>query len=87
MNLGNAVGEAVNWARSLAIEPANLMTPTHIAAQATDLAKSAGMQVEVIEEEQAREMGMNSYLSVAQWQRRGREVHCAALSGPGRRRL
>ena len=29
---GTAVGEAVNWARSLANEPANLMTPTHVAA-------------------------------------------------------
>ncbi|HEY7023576.1 MAG TPA: leucyl aminopeptidase [Candidatus Limnocylindrales bacterium] len=92
---GDAVGEAVNWARSLAIEPANLMTPTHIAAQATELAKSAGLQIEVIEEDQAREMGMNSYLSVAhgshedakfivlRYQGRGGDGYDLALVGKG----
>ena len=40
---GTAVGEAVNWARTLANEPANLMTPTNVAAEATELANgSAG---------------------------------------------
>ncbi|HEY5489126.1 MAG TPA: M17 family metallopeptidase, partial [Candidatus Limnocylindrales bacterium] len=55
----------VNWARTLANEPANLMTPTNIAAQATDLARSAGMHIEVLGEDQCRSMGMGSYLSVA----------------------
>ena len=62
---GNAVGEAVNWARSLANEPANLMTPANIAAQATDLATGCGLQIEVLDEDKCREMGMGSYLSVA----------------------
>lgn len=62
---GTAVGEAVNWARTLANEPANLMTPTNIAAEATDLAHAAGLQIEVLDEDQCRSMGMGSYLSVA----------------------
>jgi len=62
---GTAVGEAVNWARSLANEPANLMTPTNIAAQATDLAHAAGLDIDVLEEDQCRDLGMGSYLSVA----------------------
>jgi leucyl aminopeptidase len=62
---GTAVGEAVNWARTLANEPANLMTPTNVAAQATELANASGLAIEVLEEEQCRELGMGSYLSVA----------------------
>ena len=62
---GTAVGEAVNWARTIANEPANLMTPTHIAAEATELANGSGLKVEVLEEEACRELGMGSYLSVA----------------------
>jgi leucyl aminopeptidase len=62
---GNAVGEAVNWARSLANEPANLMTPTKVAEQATQLASEAGLAAEVLDEDQCRAMGMGSYLSVA----------------------
>ncbi len=62
---GIAVGEAVNWARSLANEPANLMTPTHVAAEAAELAKSAGLQIEVLDEDACRALGMGSFLSVA----------------------
>ncbi len=62
---GVAVGEAVNWARSLANEPANLMTPTNVAAEATSLAKASGLQIEVLDEDKCREMGMGSFLSVA----------------------
>ena len=66
---GTAVGEAVNWARTLANEPANLMTPTNVAAQATQLANDAGLQVEVLDEDACRALGMGSYLSVAARQR------------------
>jgi len=63
---GTFVGEAVNWARGLANEPANLMTPTHIAEAATALAADTGLEVEVLDEDACREMGMHSFLSVAQ---------------------
>jgi leucyl aminopeptidase len=62
---GTAVGEAVNWARSLANEPANLMTPTHVAKEATELASATGLTIEILEEDECRAMGMGSYLSVA----------------------
>ncbi len=65
IRIGTAVGEAVNWARTLANEPANLMTPTHVAAQATELAKASGLEIEVLEEDACRALGMGSYLSVA----------------------
>jgi leucyl aminopeptidase len=61
----NAIGDAVNWARSLANEPANLMTPTLLAAAARKLAESAGVVCEVLDADDCRELGMDSFLSVA----------------------
>ena len=60
------LGEAVNFARRLAITPANEMTPTHLADEATKLREDAGLEIEVLDEERARKEGMGSFLSVAQ---------------------
>ena len=62
---GEAVGAAVNWARVLSNEPANLMTPTIVSERAKTLAAESGLQVEVLDEDTCREMGMGSYLSVS----------------------
>ncbi|HUG48665.1 MAG TPA: leucyl aminopeptidase [Candidatus Limnocylindria bacterium] len=62
---GRAVGEAVNWARSMANEPSNLLTPSLLAERVGELAKAAGLQYEVLDEEQCRALGMNTFLSVA----------------------
>ena len=62
---GEAIGEAVNWARSLANEPANLMTPTKVAEAARELADETGLEVEVLNEDACRSLGMGSFLSVA----------------------
>jgi leucyl aminopeptidase len=62
---GAALGEAVNWARALANEPANLMTPTKVAEAARDMAMDTGLQIDVFDADACREMGMGSYLSVA----------------------
>jgi len=63
---GEAVGEAVNVARRLANEPANLMTPTALAGEARRLAKAAGVQCEVLDRKRCEALGMRSFLSVAQ---------------------
>jgi leucyl aminopeptidase len=63
---GRAVGEAVNLQRRLANEPANRMTPTNLANEARAAAKEAGVQIEVLDVEKCRALGMGSYLSVAQ---------------------
>ena len=63
---GVAVGEATNVARRMANEPANRMTPTLIAEAAKDLAKEAGVRIEVFDAERCRALGMGSFLSVAQ---------------------
>ncbi len=63
---GSILGEAVNLARRLAVTPANDMTPTILAQEATKAAKDAGFAIEVHDAEWARARGMGSFLSVAQ---------------------
>jgi len=63
---GQAIGDAVTLQRRLANEPANKMTPTILAGEARALAKAAGVQIEVLDVERCRSLGMGSYLSVAQ---------------------
>ncbi|MEP7360620.1 MAG: leucyl aminopeptidase [Chloroflexota bacterium] len=62
---GKYVGEAVNWARAISNEPANLMTPTHMAQAAREMASQTSLKVEVLGEDEARALGMGSFLSVA----------------------
>lgn len=63
---GQAIGDAVNFARRLANEPANLMTPSNVADEARTLAKATGLRCEVLDEKRCRALGMHSFLSVAQ---------------------
>ncbi|MEP7003797.1 MAG: leucyl aminopeptidase [Chloroflexota bacterium] len=63
---GAAVGQAVNLARRMANEPANKMTPTHVADEARAVAKDRGLEIEVLDRKRCEKLGMWSYLSVAQ---------------------
>ncbi len=63
---GTILGEAVNFARRLALTPANDMTPTHLADAATKAAADCGLEIDVLDEDRARREGMGSFLSVAQ---------------------
>ena len=63
---GDAVGQAVNLARRMANEPANKMTPTIIAGEASAIAKDKGLDIEVLDRKKCEALGMWSYLSVAQ---------------------
>ncbi len=62
---GRVLGEATNFTRDLANEPANLMTPTVVATRAQEMASEAGLECEIIERDEAERLGMGSYLSVA----------------------
>ena len=63
---GTIVGDAVNFARRLAVTPANDMTPAILASEAEKAAKEVGLAVDILDEERARKEGMGSFLSVAQ---------------------
>jgi leucyl aminopeptidase len=66
---GRILAEATNLARDLANEPANHMTPSTLAEQATAVAREFGLECQVLEREQAEEMDMGAFLGVAQGSR------------------
>ena len=63
---GRILAEATNLARDMVNEPANYMTPSHMAETAMRLDKSYGLEVSVLEREQLAELGMGALLGVAQ---------------------
>jgi leucyl aminopeptidase len=65
VRLGEVVSEATNWARDLVNEPAGVMTPKRLAAEARSLAK-LGLQVTVRGRRQIEALKMGMFLGVAQ---------------------
>jgi leucyl aminopeptidase len=63
---GRILAEAQNFARDLVNEPANRLTPQVLAEHARSMSAEYGLQCEVLDEEQMRELGMGSLLGVAQ---------------------
>ncbi len=62
---GTVLGEAANFARDLANEPGNVVTPTELAARAQTMAGAAGLECEVFDRPWMEEQSMGSLLSVA----------------------
>jgi leucyl aminopeptidase len=63
---GRVLGECSNVARELANEPSNALTPRIFADRAADLAKAAGLTVEILDETKIGQLGMGLLLGVAQ---------------------
>ena len=66
---GRVVAEATNLARDMVNEPANYMTPSHMAEMAKRLAETYGLELNILEQEQMQELGMGALLGVAQGSR------------------
>jgi leucyl aminopeptidase len=62
---GTVIGEAVNFARLMALTPGNDMTPTHLAARAQELAAEAGLEFDMLDEARMKEKKMGSLLGVS----------------------
>lgn len=62
---GEIIADATNFMRDMANEPANLMTPTIMAARAQQMAAEIGIECKVIERAEAERLKMGSYLSVS----------------------
>ncbi|MFD1343436.1 leucyl aminopeptidase [Litorisediminicola beolgyonensis] len=60
-----ALAEGVSFTRDLVNEPANVLTTSEFAARLVALSE-LGIEVEVLEEDHMRELGMGSFLSVSQ---------------------
>jgi leucyl aminopeptidase len=62
---GIIMGEATNFARALANEPSNVLTPSQFAERAIAISAKAGLDVQVLEREEMERMGMNALLAVS----------------------
>ncbi|WP_129139222.1 leucyl aminopeptidase [Modicisalibacter coralii] len=64
--VGQAVGDGVNYARTLGNLPGNVCTPSYLAAQAEELGRDSGgaLSVEILDEEALEALGANTLLSV-----------------------
>jgi leucyl aminopeptidase len=63
---GRTLAEAQNFARELANEPANLLTPLKMAEAAQKMASESGLQCEVLEQAALQKLGMGALLGVSQ---------------------
>lgn len=66
LRLGRLLGEAQNFARDLAAEPANRLTPTVLAQAAKDMAESVGLECDLLDRAAMADLGMGALLGVAQ---------------------
>ena len=62
---GRILGESQNFTRDLVNEPANRLTPTLMAECAQAMAKEAGLECEILDQDRMRQIGMGSLLGVA----------------------
>ncbi|HXF51437.1 MAG TPA: leucyl aminopeptidase [Dehalococcoidia bacterium] len=65
VELGVVLAEAQNFARDLANEPANVLTPTELAHRAQSLAAAVGLEWEILDRPQIEALGMGAFLGVA----------------------
>ena len=67
MRQGRAIGRARNYARELGNLPANVCTPAYLESEARKLERrSTRVTAEILQEDEMKELGMNSLLSVCE---------------------
>ena len=64
-----AISEGVAFAKDLGNLPGNICTPSYLAEQAVEMGKRNGIKVQVLDRKQIEELGMGSFLAVAQGSR------------------
>lgn len=65
VQVGKVLAEATALCRDLVNEPANRLTPAHLAEVAQSIAAQHSLHLEVLEREQCEALGMGAYLAVA----------------------
>ena len=66
---GRLLAEATNLARDMVNEPANYMTPAHMAERAKRIGETYGLEYAILEQDQMEELGMGALLGVSQGSR------------------
>ncbi len=64
--VGEIVGTAQNFTRSLVNEPGNILTPAELGRRTAAMCERSGLQCEVHSTEKLKEFGMGAFLAVAQ---------------------
>ncbi|MDH4127979.1 MAG: leucyl aminopeptidase [Spirochaetota bacterium] len=65
INKSKIIGESINFARDLVNRPGNQCTPTILANEAKQFAKSTSLKVTIFDKTEIEKMNMGSFLSVA----------------------
>lgn len=63
---GQIIAESINLVRRLGDMPGNIMTPTYFLGVAKKIARENHLKITVIDEKQAKKMGMGGFVGVAQ---------------------
>jgi leucyl aminopeptidase len=88
LTTGARIAAAVASARDLVNEPAGCLTPTRLAAIASDLATTHGLSAEILGPDECHRLGMGLFLGVAQGSaEEPRLIHLAWRPPNARRRL
>ncbi len=62
----NRICDATNYARALGHEPANIIDPVSLAAQARSLAKATGLKCTIVDDRRMKTLKMGAFLAVGQ---------------------
>jgi leucyl aminopeptidase len=86
LQTGAILGEAQNYARDLANEPGNVITPESLAETARKIAEESGLECTVFDDEAIRQMGMEALWSVGKGSKnKPRLIHLAWKPGEAAR--
>lgn len=58
------IANAINNARDMIAEPTNILYPEELAKRAISIAKESGFEIEVLEEDEIKKLGMEAFLTV-----------------------
>ncbi len=80
---GRIIAEAQNFTRNLVNEPSNRMTPTLLAVRAREMARTYGLECEVLGPDQIRALKMGAFWAVAQGSDEPPQLIVVRYSPPG----
>jgi leucyl aminopeptidase len=82
---GRAIAAGMEFTKNLGNRPSNLCTPTHLAEQALQLAKTHKISVEVLERKDMEKLGMGALLAVAKGSHEPPKFLVLQYSGAGKK--
>jgi leucyl aminopeptidase len=84
---GVIVGDAVNFSRTLANEPSNILTPTQFAERAQTIGNQVGFSTQIMEQAEMEKLGMNALLAVSRGSEEPPKMIVLRIGGePGKKR-